>query len=827
MILNEAIRHAVQGNAVLFLGAGFSCEATNIKGKQMLEAREISKKLCKEMNLPENNDLGIVTDIYCSKNPVRKLIEILQNNYICKDVEEWHKEIASLEWRGVYTTNYDNVFEKSAQSVGAKYTPVTLEDKIKDYNKKRIVIHINGYINRLIPEKLGGEFKLTAQSYLVEDFLKSEWIDLFRMDVANARAIIFIGTSLKYDIDIQRILLDSPENKEKIVFIDRIIQQEDYFEEYKKSIFGTAYNIGVKQFADDIKKFKSSYIPKPHIHHFRSFTHVNNIEKKLKKIAVSDIWKALVYGDINRELIHISTEENIYLFERDSISNIEEKLDSPDIRCLIIHSDLGNGKTCLIETLAKKLCVKGEVFILDTRRYDVLQEVDRINSLPGRKYLIIENYSNHYDIFNNVAYYLSDEYKIILTARTYIHESQAKQLIDSLKLEVSNVEEISINQLRSKDRVKLVETINKVELWDKHKDLNNDMKTNLIDTKYGNRLNNTMLELIKSKTIKDSLDKLYEGLEKSPSIHKLFLGIFINNIMNLDLELNDLLDILDIKINSMELKFNEYINEIVDLKENKIKLKSPILAKHLIKQNKLSIDVLQIMKSLVRKCNEMDYGYKGDNIKKALISCSNLWIVLDKKNLEIRNVIIEYYDEIKDYLSYRKNLFFWLQYAIVCLDIKDFDRAENYFNIAYNECEEKDRKDLQTFDRFQINTQYARFLLEKNIFHKDAANPYEIFSQAHKLLMNNFRSKKNSLHYIFKQVYLYSDYYDIYSSRFKDEEKEEYINLIDEMLEQMEKYISSKENVETYVKNNRDKLMKCKTKLLQENVYFMLKNKFN
>lgn len=827
MLLEEAVKHAIDGNAMLFLGAGFSCEATNLKEEMMLEARNISKELCNIMGLKENDDLGIVSEIYCHKHSPAELIKVLQENYTCKSTEEWHKEIAQLDWRAIYTTNYDNVLEKAGQSVGQKYTPVVLEDKIKNYDKKRTVVHINGYIDRLTPEKLGGEFKLTAKSYLVEDFLKSEWISLFKTNVSNARAIIFIGTSLQYDIDIQRILLDSPENKKKIIFIDRESDEEDYFEEYRKNLFGTTYKIGVKNFGEIIRKVKKEYTPVVKIENFKSFTHLNQLHINPRKIIVDDIWKVLVYGDINRELIYSVADQDEYLFERDIIESIQDKLSKNSTQCIIIHSDLGNGKTCLIENLAKKLCNDGEVFILDNRRKDVLHEVDKINLMEGRKYLFIENYSNHYDIFNNVGYYLSEDYKLILTARTYIHESQVKQLIESLNLEIDNIEEISINQLRSRDREKFVTKINKVELWDKFKDLSDEQKNNLIAKKYSNRLNNIMLELIKSKSIEQKLNSLYEGLEQSPSVHKLFLGIFVNNIMNLDLELYDLMEILDLRINSMEMRFNEHLNEIVDLKENRIKLKSPILAKHLIKTNKLSIDVLDIMKEILKKCQEVDYGYKGENIKKALISCSNLWIVLDKKNKSIKEVIIQYYDEIKDYNSYRKNLFFWLQYAIACLDIKDFDRAENYFNIAYYECEEKDKRDLEVFDRFQINTQYARFILEKNISHKDSANPWSDFEHAHKLLMSNFKSKKNSLHYIFKQVYLYSDYYQVYNSRLTELEKEKYTECVTHMIQKIEEYQKKKESIENYVINNLQVLKSCIRKIEDDNICLKLKRKFN
>lgn len=49
MELLEAIKHAIGGNAILFLGAGFSCDGKNADGESMPSASELAKRMCKEM----------------------------------------------------------------------------------------------------------------------------------------------------------------------------------------------------------------------------------------------------------------------------------------------------------------------------------------------------------------------------------------------------------------------------------------------------------------------------------------------------------------------------------------------------------------------------------------------------------------------------------------------------------------------------------------------------------------------------------------------------------------------------------------------------------
>ena len=47
MDLEQAVKHIIDGDAVLFLGAGFSREARNISNNLMKDASGFSKELCK------------------------------------------------------------------------------------------------------------------------------------------------------------------------------------------------------------------------------------------------------------------------------------------------------------------------------------------------------------------------------------------------------------------------------------------------------------------------------------------------------------------------------------------------------------------------------------------------------------------------------------------------------------------------------------------------------------------------------------------------------------------------------------------------------------
>ncbi|WP_229127894.1 SIR2 family protein [Bacteroides eggerthii] len=214
MEIREAIIHALDGDAILFIGSGFSLGAINEGNKKIETATPLAHKLLAECDFEEKdftNDLGIASRIYQSAKSEIDLIEFLRKEYTAIDVTPEQEIIAQINWQRIYTTNYDNVFELACEKNKKKIQSVTLSDRPNDFkNKSNLCIHINGDIKRLTQEKLNSEFKLTNVSYLTEDFNKSEWLTLFRSDLQTAKSIIFIGYSMQYDLDLQRIVYLTP-----------------------------------------------------------------------------------------------------------------------------------------------------------------------------------------------------------------------------------------------------------------------------------------------------------------------------------------------------------------------------------------------------------------------------------------------------------------------------------------------------------------------------------------------------------------------------------------------------------------------------------------
>lgn len=98
-------------------------------------------------------------------------------------------------------------------------------DQTRD--RREIVIHLNGFIEDMVEDTLNKEVKLTKVSYALESLEENQWATVLKKDIEEAEVIIFIGYSLTYDIDLQRIIIKNSDNRDKIYFINGEVDEID------------------------------------------------------------------------------------------------------------------------------------------------------------------------------------------------------------------------------------------------------------------------------------------------------------------------------------------------------------------------------------------------------------------------------------------------------------------------------------------------------------------------------------------------------------------------------------------------------------------------
>lgn len=83
--IEEYIENIFRGEAILFVGAGFSFDNININGNNIPNAKKLAELLQVEAGLKEidtNYDLGIVSDYYINEKGKSEMVKILNQHYI-------------------------------------------------------------------------------------------------------------------------------------------------------------------------------------------------------------------------------------------------------------------------------------------------------------------------------------------------------------------------------------------------------------------------------------------------------------------------------------------------------------------------------------------------------------------------------------------------------------------------------------------------------------------------------------------------------------------------------------------------------------------------
>ena len=155
MNLEEAILHAVEGNALLFLGAGFSSGAVNQANRSFPLGGHLCERLIADGDIDvsaddenDRKDLGYIAELYLECNTKRDLLKFLKKEFGCKEYSEAHAIIAETQWKRIYTTNYDDIVEMASKQQGVMRETIDPEKRSSDVLQyENAIVHMNGYIH--------------------------------------------------------------------------------------------------------------------------------------------------------------------------------------------------------------------------------------------------------------------------------------------------------------------------------------------------------------------------------------------------------------------------------------------------------------------------------------------------------------------------------------------------------------------------------------------------------------------------------------------------------------------------------------------------------
>lgn len=758
MDLEIGIKHILDGDAVIIMGAGASYGAKNPFGA-FPSGTSLAEELYKKCSIvPDNkNDLQDAAQSFLEKFSAMQLVLEIRSLLQCASFTPAHETIYSLPWIRYYTTNYDDVAILAARQKGVTITPVTINSSIRDnLEKERLCVYINGYIGNLTERTLNNEFKLTANSYLSHDHIdNTDWGNLLVHDLQTAKCIVIVGLSLNYDLDLSRIIYNE-DTLNKTIIIDRPDMSANA--KSKLGRYGKVYAIGIDTFADEINQIKSKYSPKvqyPLDRLYKAFCHEYKRKYKFEQPSADDVFSLFLNGKYNDPIYRVKDGNYEVFVYRKKFEEIEKAIKGGK-RFVFIQSEIGNGKTACINEIRKFL--SGEdihVFTLtNADSTKIREEITSINELAQscRVVVIIDDYTNYMEILQKFSLLNTGRVQFVLTARTALNYNKMPNVLnifevledDSAVFDINQIDDTGIkNCIRIFDRYGLFGKIAKLSFKEK--------QLYLIRRKNGARMFQAiMLDIIESDFMQQKLIGIIQTIEeKSGQYHNAVIIILLIKVMNLRLSVTDIERILGVTLQTDALfRTNPAILELISFEPaGGISIKSPITAQFLLQRVCDPEKVIQALKSVALYAEKYNHTSKFRQVLTTIISYSHIHSFL-RRFQSPDEVMLTYYDELSEIDFYEKSNFFWLQYAIACIEMKKFDRAQRYLNTAYGLIPDG-------FVPFQINNQQARFYLEK-IICDQADDPQDYFLKAHRLLMLPITSPNDNEYNVIKLFGYYS-----------------------------------------------------------------------
>lgn len=788
MDIQSAIEYALSGEATLFLGAGFSMGASSIEGKTFATAGTLSKEICHYLGEKETTNLAISSRKLLKKEGTGGLIAYLEKYLLCSEVTEHHKEICDLAWRRIYTTNFDDVAEFASNSSGYKRVSIVATENrySKEHHREGAIIHINGYLKKVKEENFLQEFKITNNAYLKNGFFETNWKTLFESDLRLSKAVIFIGYSLNYDVDLQKVIYNK-EIRDKCLFIDHISIDEDTKFAIEED-FGTLETIGTDGFGKRVKEIKLCQQPRCNVQSPKGLKKYNVAEMLDASVTNLDVIKLLDKGDLKRPLM---VQDKQYCIERnDTFKTMATKLSTAQV--LLLHAHLGNGKTVALEYIMAQISLKYdyENYILE-HSDTLVDDLEIILSKSKKdKVIYIDDLDMHLHKLKNVLVDLPSNVKIIATTRTVMYDRICHTLTDSF-IKEEHLFTLNINSIEKNEVYSLVKLMNFHHLWGDYENLTTSQKKGRVRNKYKKQISRAVYDLFDSGVIRHKLNELFETAEISQSSREFIIASAINELCNLKLEFHELISLTDCDRVVLEDDCkNEKARELIDYQSEQFKVRSSIYADYFLNAIIDTREFSSVVMKMYVNAERFDYNERYKPFKRNIISRANLILIFSNKKGAISNSversIAAFYESIMNEKQVEKNPYFWFQFAITMLNLKEVSAAEIYFKNAYSNA-----KELDAFDTYQLDTHYSRFIFMRLL--NSQFNRQSTFTEllrANDYLMKNSNRKRN-LKYVINQIYHFEDFYNKFYDDLNDTEKAQFTDVIKMLPKKYNEYFKS------------------------------------
>lgn len=756
-----------RGEAILFLGAGFSKEATNVAGENMPTGEQLKNVLFSAVSHnPTQDELSAeLSDIadFCLANKSQEALvaSALKRTFTVAELQPWqHELLTSFPWRRIYTTNYDNAVEHAFDKAGKPLRTLSaLEPYPTSLPTGTSCIHLNGILSHLTATSVNETLRLSFASYASTRLEGTRWGDLFERDIAFAGAAVFVGFRLP-DLEVAQ-LLAADQVRSKIGFF--LGTNNNAIQQAKLARFGTLFDATGSDFTASLR-VKSRQVgvnvftPRQ-LKAFRRLTPSSSPRTPTD----ADRTNLLSYGDLKQDLIQFDivsrTTERAYTIprtiEEDVIGALEQGQD------VALVSRLGNGKTITLERLALKLMAGGWTVFRAVEPGPVAEsECSELGRFAGKVAVIFDGCLTHESTIKSLGQQRDKRIRMVLAERSARYDSRVSdEWLESRG--VLEVFEHRIDILEDSEIVELINVLDAVGGWGLRSELDPLAKRDFLVRECRSEIASTLLHVVKST---DMANRVAEALrtDSMTQEEREFLVLATAIAVTTGSVRTSILTKLTshAALNNFTLRRSEFRGHLYGIAGGTFSLNSALFGSYFLRELTPAQTVVEVMATAIRRSIRLGIGFRprdytrdesyvSNEFPSSLYVFRNLQQAID--TAANTDAVSWFYEEIRRGTELEDDPLYWLQYSISKFFAHDLASARRYLDTAYGVA-----KRAPGFLTFQIDNQYARQLLDSCSATGEVSVAYEAFVEAHRIVADQ-AVNTNYRHYPFKVAQSYRD----------------------------------------------------------------------
>ncbi|WP_455851710.1 SIR2 family protein [Pantoea endophytica] len=194
--LNEILDSSQSNKLVLFVGAGFS-KFSETELVKIPTWSELISELKEDLGFSGESDFLKIAQLYFLKYGQHSYVKKIKSTIRDLEPSHFHKQLFELNPHYIITTNWDELIEKTAQSLGLAYDLVSSDvDLAQSHLDKKII-------------KMHGDFRQNNFVFKEDDYLQYSQnfplIENFVKGIFSTSTVVFLGYSYN-DYDLKQIV---------------------------------------------------------------------------------------------------------------------------------------------------------------------------------------------------------------------------------------------------------------------------------------------------------------------------------------------------------------------------------------------------------------------------------------------------------------------------------------------------------------------------------------------------------------------------------------------------------------------------------------------